>query len=353
MTSNGVTATLLGAVNEIDDEDLDVIEISVDVLNSTKVDLWDIRGDLQAMNGAHGAVLALPERIDAGDGDSMTFWLPANSGTWLFKLDYNTDGGHGSVELGPFAEGMRIEPAAPPTRQKVAAVGGEMKTVAAVGEPMSAAFEIALEDFGDMSVRANEAVLVEAADSTNPMEAAFAGGLLDSTSEPAVSALSPVAPAPTAVAGDVPVGVESISPAPAAPIPTPDEPTALAAAAPLAFAPEPAPAPTPQQALPGPPTGLPTGPPTGPPSAPPTGPSSPPLTGAPTGPPTSPPTGPSSAPPTGVPSGPPTGPPQAQASPSGAPPGPPPKLGAGPPGPPPAGAFGPGTLRGPPPQAWK
>jgi hypothetical protein len=327
MTSNGVTATLLGAVNEIDDEDLDVIEISVDVLNSTKVDLWDIRGDLQAMNGAHGAVLVLPERIDAGDGDSMTFWLPANSGTWLFKLDYNTDGGHGSVELGPFAEGMRIEPAAPPTRQKVAAVGGEMKTVAAVGEPMSAAFEIALEDFGDMSVRANEGVLVEAAGSTNPMEAAFAGGLLDSTREPAAPALAPVAPAPTAVVGGVPVGVESISPAPAAPIPTPDEPAAPAVAAPLVSAPEPAPAPTPQQAPPGPPTG----PPTGPQSAPPTGPSSP--------------------PPTGAPSGPPTGPPQSQATPSGGPPGPPPKQGAGPPGPPPAGAFGPGAPRGPPPQA--
>ena len=296
MTANGVTATLLGVVSEIDDEDLDVIEISVDVLNTTNVDLWDIRGDLQAMNGAHGAALTLPERIDAGDGGSMTFWLPANSGTWLFKLDYNTDGGHGSVELGPFAEEMRMESTAPPTRQKISPTGsGEMKTAAAVSEPMSAAFEVALGDFGDMSVRANETVLAEAASSDNPVEAAFAGGLLDSTSEP----IAPTAPEPT-------------------PVP---EPLAQ---------PTPHPTPMPQE----PPTSSPAGLPTGPPTAPPTA--------APTGPPT--------APPTAAPTGPPTGPPQAQPAASGRPPGPPPMKGNGPPGPPPAGAFSQGNPQRPPPR---
>jgi len=236
MTSNGVTATLLGVVSEIDDEDLDVIEISVDVLNTTNVDLWDIRGDLQAMNGAHGAALAIPERIDAGDGDSMTFWLPANSGTWLFKLDYNTDGGHGSVELGPFAEGMRMESTASPTRQKVSAVGSsEMKTAAAVSEPMFAAFEIALEDFGDMSVHVNETVLTEAASSDNPVEAAFAGGLIESASAPAQPTPSPT-PEPMAQPTHAPIAPVAQEPSPA-PVAQPTH----APIAPVAQEPSPAP----------------------------------------------------------------------------------------------------------------
>lgn len=74
-----------------------------------------------------------------------------------------------------------------------------------------------------------------------------------------------------------------------------------------------------------PPSGPPTGPPSGPPSKPPSGPPSKPPTKPPSGPPTGPPSGPPSKPPSGPPSKPPSGPP------TGPPSGPPSKPPSGPP----------------------
>ena len=93
ISSDGVTATLWAIVEEIDDDDEDILEVTIDVVNESSRDLWDISGDIRAMDGTHANPRGAPSRIGAGDSDELTFWVPSDTGAWLFKIDYNTDSG--------------------------------------------------------------------------------------------------------------------------------------------------------------------------------------------------------------------------------------------------------------------
>ena len=263
ISSDGVTATLWAVVEEIDDDDEDILEVTIDVANDSNWDLWDISGDVRAMDGTHAHPRGAPDRIDSGENDELKFWVPSDTGAWLFKIEFNTDSGAGTVELGPFANDLRIEATSRPTRISKEKVDSSMKVAASVADPMAAVFGSALDGFGDEEDISPE--LQVAVESNDPMQAAFAGGLL--------------------VAQEVP----------AAPSPPPSSPPA----APAPPAAQPPTAPSPEQF--GQPTGAPTGPPTGPP-------------------PSSPPPGPSSRPPGPPPSGSPPGPPPKSAKPPGPPP---------------------------------
>ena len=298
-SSHGVTATLWAVVEEIDDDDEDILEVTIDVSNGSNWDLWDIKGDIRAMDGTHAQPLGAPSRIESGNGEELKFWVPSDTGAWLFKIDYNTDSGSGSVELGPFTNDLRIEGAARPSRT----VSTSMNSSAIVedtggGDPLAAAFGAAMDGFGDDEK--SDSILGVEATSNDPMQAAFAGGLLASQQTPSAPVSAPLAPlAP-------PAGPPS--PPAAAPLASPAGPPSPPAAAPLA-----------------PPAGPPS-PPSGPPSSPPAFAPAADQFNQPPGPPTGP---PSSSPPSGPPGRPP-GPP-----PSGSPPGAPPKSGK-PPGPPPS-----------------
>ena len=262
ISSNGVTATLWSIIDEIDDDDEDIIEVSIEVSNDSGQDLWDISGDVRAMDGTHGIQMSGPERIGTSHGDELIFWVPIDTGAWLFKLDYNTDSGHGAIELGPFTNELRIEERVRPKKVAIQSTGSEqMKVAAGLDNPLAAAFGSAMDGFGEV-VEMTDPVLSEAAASSDPMEAAFAGGLLESQ--------------------QAPTQIQTASP-PTNP-PGPPSPS-------LSAAPEP-------------PTGPPSGPPSPPPSAAP-----------------GPPSGPPSPPPSTAP-GPPSGPPPSTKS--GGPPGPPP-----------------------------
>ena len=277
VSSGGVTATLWAVVEEIDDDDEDILEVTIDVSNESARDLWDIEGDIRAMDGTHAHARGSPSRIESGEGDELKFWVPADTGAWLFKINYNTDSGPGSVELGPFTNDLRIAASARPERNRETVSRSSASVKISGGDPMAAAFGTAFEGFGEEE---SNPVLETQAASDDPMQAAFAGGLLASQQAPS----PPAAPAP---------------------------------------APTPAPAPS----APSAPSAAPTGPPTGPPTDPPTGP--------PTGPPNAPPVAPSpdqfskppaapAGPPAGPPGKPPGPPPSGPASKSGKPPGPPP-----------------------------
>ena len=95
VSSNGVTVSLLCVAAEIDDDDDDILEVTIDISNGAGHDLWDIGADVRTMNGSRGVALATPARIEAGGGESMTFWIPGASGAWLLKLSYNSAGGRG------------------------------------------------------------------------------------------------------------------------------------------------------------------------------------------------------------------------------------------------------------------
>ena len=276
-SSDGVTTTLWAIIDEIDDDDANVLEVTVDVANDSGDDLWDLRAEVRAMDGAHGVVREQPSRIEAGEGGTLNFWVSADTAAWLFKLDFNTNAGRGSIELGPFARDLRIAAVARPVRVIESSGASAFKAAAGLESPLDAAFGIALEGFGDSAMKADPALATDAA-SDDPMQAAFAGSLLQAQEEP-IATTSPSAPAP-----------EPTAPAPAAPAPAPAAP---------------APVPT-----------------TTAPPGPPTGPSQPAPTGPPPGPPQGAPTGPSTGPPQGAPPGPPPG---AFPGSSNGPPGPPPK----------------------------
>ena len=263
ISSKGVTATLWAVVEEIDDDDEDILEVTIDVTNDSNWDLWDISGDIRAMDGTHAHPRGAPSRIGSGDGDELKFWVPSDTGAWLFKIEYNTDSGAGTVELGPFANDLRIEATSRPERISKEKVDSTMKVAASVADPMAAAFGSAMDGFGEEEVLTP--ALTGDVSSNDPVQAAFAGGLLAAQE----------APAPP--------------PAPSSPPPAPPS--------------QPSAPPSPQQF--GEPLGPPTGPPTGPP---------------PSGPPPSPPPGPSAKPPGPPPSGAPPGPPPKSAKPPGPPP---------------------------------
>ena len=259
ISSNGVTATLWAVVEEIDEDDEDILEVTIDVVNDSNWDLWDISGDIRAMDGTHANSRGSPDRIGSGENDELKFWVPSDTGAWLFKIEFNTDSGAGTVELGPFANDLRIATTSRPARISKERVESSMKVVANVADPMAAVFGSALDSFGDEEI-INPELQVEVG-SNDPMQAAFAGGLLVAQEAPAPPSPPPSSPT-------------------APPSPPPSSPTAP---------------PSPDQ------FGQPAGPPTGPP------PSSPPL-------------GHSARPPGPPPSGSPPGPPPKSAKPPGPPP---------------------------------
>ena len=245
VSSGGVTTTLWAVVEEIDDDDEDILEVTIDVANESRQDMWDINGDIRAMDGTHAHSRGAPSRIESGGGGVLKFWVPSDTGAWLFKIDYNTDSGSGSVELGPFTNDLRIAAISQPERISVASINSSIIIEGTRENPLASAFGTALEGFGEDDVP-TPPVLETDISSDDPMQAAFAGGLL-------------VAQQPSA-----------------APPPPPEQFT------------------KPQGSPTGPP---PSPPPSGPPSGPPTSPPGPPLSSSPPGPP------PKSARPPGPPPG--------------------------------------------------
>jgi len=271
-SSGGVTATLWAVVEEIDDDDEDILEVTIDVANESNWDLWDIKGDIRAMDGTHAQPLGAPSRIESGEGNELKFWVPSETGAWLFKIDYNTDSGSGSVELGPFTNDLRIAATPRPTRavnsQVNSPVGGE--TIG--GDPLAAAFGAAMDGFGEEE--SLDPVLETEATSNDPMQAAFAGGLLASQQTPSTT----IAASPSPPSGP-PSPPTSITTPPGPPSGPPSPSTAAPSAEQFNQPPGPPTGP--------PPTGPPSGPPSGPPGRPPGPPPGAPNSGKPPGPPPS------------------------------------------------------------------
>lgn len=195
VSSGGVTTTLWAVVEEIDDDDEDILEVTIDVANESKRDMWDINGDIRAMDGTHAHLRGAPSRIESGGGGELKFWVPSDTGAWLFKIDYNTDSGSGSVELGPFTNDLRITATSRPERISVAPMNPSTMVDSTGENPLASAFGTALEGFGEDDILTNS-VLETDTSSDDPMQAAFAGGLLISQQPPAPPSASPATPPP-------------------------------------------------------------------------------------------------------------------------------------------------------------
>ena len=224
-SSNGVTATLWAVVEEIDDDDEDILEVTIDVTNDSNRDLWDISGDIRAMDGTHAHPRGAPSRIESGEGDELTFWVPSDTGAWLFKIDFNTDSGPGTVELGPFTNELRIVAASRPERIPKNPV---KKVASGSLDAIADAFGTALEGFGDEEEIDSPILEVDVA-SNDPMQAAFAGGLLASQQAPSppeqfVQPSSPPSSPPSGPPTGPPTGPPSSSPPSAGPPGSPPGP---------------------------------------------------------------------------------------------------------------------------------
>ena len=266
-SSHGVTATLWAVVEEIDDDDEDILEVTIDVSNGSNWDLWDIKGDIRAMDGTHAQPLGAPSRIESGSEEELKFWVPSDTGAWLFKIDYNTDSGSGSVELGPFTNDLRIEATSrPASTASTSMKSSPIAEATGGGDPLAAAFGVAMDGFGEDEK--SDPILGIEATSNDPMQAAFAGGLLASQQTPSAPISAP--PAPPAGPPSPPVA------APQAPLSGPPSPPSGPPSSPPAFAP----AADQFNQPPGPPTGP---PPSSPPSGPPGRPPGPPPSGSPPG----------------------------------------------------------------------
>ena len=258
VSTNGVTVTLWSVVEEIDDDDEDVLEVTIDILNESARDLWDLNGSIRDMDGTHAISRAKPSRIEASGNDCLSFWVPSDAAAWLFKMTFNTDNGSSNLELGPFTNDLRIDAKPRPEKSKVSKVQNHSSVESNVGDPFAAAFGAAMEGFGE--IEEDTALAVEVS-SDDPMQAAFAGGLLES--QQAIPASAPPSSPPM-----VPATEPTIT-SPSTPL---SAPPASAFSAPPSV----------------PPSGQPTGPPTGPPSGPPRAPPGPPPKSAgPPGPPPS------------------------------------------------------------------
>ena len=337
-----IECRLISASMEIDDDDEDVIQVTVEVSNEAAMpmgglDIFIQTSDNKKVESSEGI-----SSLGPGLTRKFTFEFPLQSGNWTFMLRSSTV----EADLGPYENDFTYQ--AQKGRVYNNAIGSGMFTDAFTGN---------LDDFGNIEERG----LIDA--SSIKMTSYFgensAGGstAITAGSVPKEVENSKDAPRvpPWERANDALLStpVASSNPEPAIPTEidapesdllafskqvsgsshmstetpaTAETPPQLPVQTENAVVEEPVVASTPPSLPPSePPSKPPTGPPSGPPSSPPSGPPSKPPTGPPSGPPSSPPSGATSKPPTGPPSGPPSSPPNGPPSkpPTGPPSGPP------------------------------
>ena len=148
-SANGVTIALWSVVEEIDDDDEDVLEVTIEILNESARDLWDLNGNIRDMDGTHAVARAKPSRIEASGDDFLSFWVPSNTAAWLFKMTYNTDTGSGNLELGPFTNELRIDAKPRTEKPKISQAQIQSSVESNAGDPLAAAFGAAMDGFGE------------------------------------------------------------------------------------------------------------------------------------------------------------------------------------------------------------
>ena len=326
-----IECRLMSAAMEIDDDDEDVIQVSVDVANESAIpvgglDIFIQTSDNKKVESEEGI-----SSLGPGLTRTFSFEFPLSSGNWTFMLRSPTI----VADLGPYEHDFTYQ--AKKGRVFNNAIGSGMFTDAFTSEfgefgnveerGVIDASEIKLTSYygenaegGSTAISVGDAAEAPLEDTARTPPWEKSSDILSAplTPKPAVEAppvAQEVAPSTDILSFSknlAPAAEEQAKPNTAAtppPLPVSAQSTALTDEK-ISNAP-----PT------GPPSGPPTAPPTSPPTGPPTAPPSKPSSKPPSGPPTAPPSKPSSKPP----SGPPTAPPSKPSSkpPSGPPTGPP------------------------------
>ena len=321
----------MSAVMEIDDDDEDVIQVTVDLANESAIPVGSLDIFIQTSDNKKVESKEGISSLGPGLTRTFSFEFPLSSGNWTFMLRSPTI----DADLGPYEHDFTYQ--AKKGRVFNNAIGSGMFTDAFTSEfgefgnveerGVIDASKIKLTSYyGENAEGGSTAIAVgDAAEA--PQEDAARTPPWEKSSDILSAPLTPKPVAETPPSGQevtpsddilsfsknlAPAAEEQPKPNTAAtppPLPSPAKNTAAAE----------------EEISNAPPSGPPSAPPTSPPSSPPSGPPSGPPTAPPSGPPSSPPTAPPSSPPTKPSSKPPSGPPTAPPSkPSSKPPSGPP-----------------------------
>ena len=334
-----IECRLMSASMEIDDDDEDVIQVSVEVSNEDAMPIGGLDIFIQTSDN---------KKVESDEGISslgpgltrkFTFEFPLQKGNWTFMLRSP----NAVADLGPYDHDFTYQ--AEKGRVYNNTIGSGMFTDAFTSDlgdfgkveerGVIDASKIKMTSyFGENSAGGATAITVGSTPAEEDVSDAPRTPPWEKSKDPLLSTPIPTTQESAQSSDDLLAFSKQVSepqPNEEQPVETAETPPELpiTAATPPSLPPNAPPTQPPSTPPSGPPsdkpTGKPTGPPTGPPSTPPSGPPSDKPTGKPTGPPTGPPTSPPTGKPTGKPTGPPTGPPSSPPSgkPTGKPTGPP------------------------------
>ena len=176
-------------VDDIDEDDRDALRVVIEVTNEGVSDATGIDAKMRTMDGGKVEAFESATGIPAGMRQDYSYFVSADSGAWLFKIEHNSGDTIQKAELGPHSCEIRIAE----TFRKPMNVNGKGNAVG--GSIFEAAFDTALTGFGDDSepIAAVAATPVEA----DPLASAFSTEMPSAataevnTAAPAANLLTP------------------------------------------------------------------------------------------------------------------------------------------------------------------
>ena len=177
-------------VDDIDEDDRDALRVVIEVTNEGVSDASGIDAKMRTMDGGKVEAFESATEIPGGMRQDFSYFVSADSGAWLFKIEHNSDGNIQKAELGPHSCDIRIaETFRKPidTNGKGGAVGGSI---------FEAAFDSALTGFGDEMEPA--APVASANAGADPLATAFSNEMPTATNlvAPAHAPISTPSPLP-------------------------------------------------------------------------------------------------------------------------------------------------------------
>ena len=161
-------------VDDIDEDDRDALRVVIEVTNEGVNDATHVDAKMRTMDGGKVEPFEYATEISAGMRHDFSYFVSADSGAWLFKMEHNSDGTMHKAELGPYSCEIRIQE----TFRKP--IDSQGKGSAVGGSIFEAAFDTALTGFGDEAPIPAAAPTPTSAES-DPLASAFSNEMPAST----------------------------------------------------------------------------------------------------------------------------------------------------------------------------
>ncbi|MBS72348.1 MAG: hypothetical protein CMO20_05295, partial [Thermoplasmata archaeon] len=130
-------------VEDIDDDDRDALRIVIEVTNEGVNETRIVNTKMRTMDGGGVEPYESAGVISPGMREDFSYFVPNDSGAWLFKIEHDAGDGVKKSELGPHSSDMRIAE----TFRKPIADSGKGNAVG--GSIFESAFDAAMTGFGE------------------------------------------------------------------------------------------------------------------------------------------------------------------------------------------------------------